>query len=423
MRDALPDARRCSARIGVNTGEVVAGTSERLVDRRRRQRRGAARAGGAAGRGVLSARRHVQLVRDAVEVEPVEPLAAEGQERAGRGVSPRRGAEPRGRRGALFDAPFVGREREQRLLREAFDRAAARSRVPALHAARRRGRRQVPARRGVPRAESTRRSSAAAACPTARASRTGRSSKRSSSCGRRSASSIRESPARSPCCSAARESRRGRRSRARCAGSARGGRAPNGRSSSCSTTCTGPRTRSSISSSTSRTGRATRRSCSSAWRGRSCSTAVRLGGREAARGDGAAGAARARRERQAARRARRRRRSGAARADPRGRGWQSAVRRGDRRAGRGVAGRGGDGPADASRRCSAARLDQLPRAERAVLERGAVEGQVFHRAAVQALAPEDPEVPRSCSASCARSSCARSVRFFPARTPSGSATS
>ena len=39
-----------------------------------------------------------------------------------------------------------------------------------------------------------------------------------------------------------------------------------------------------------------------------------------------------------------------------------------------------------------ARLDQLPRAERAALERGAVEGQVFHRSAVQALAPEDPEI-------------------------------
>jgi tetratricopeptide (TPR) repeat protein len=40
-----------------------------------------------------------------------------------------------------------------------------------------------------------------------------------------------------------------------------------------------------------------------------------------------------------------------------------------------------------------ARLDQLPRSERAALERGAVEGQVFHRSAVQALAPEDPQVP------------------------------
>jgi class 3 adenylate cyclase len=40
----------------------------------------------------------------------------------------------------------------------------------------------------------------------------------------------------------------------------------------------------------------------------------------------------------------------------------------------------------------AARLDQLDPGERGVLERGAVEGQVFHRGAVAALAPEEPEV-------------------------------
>ena len=40
----------------------------------------------------------------------------------------------------------------------------------------------------------------------------------------------------------------------------------------------------------------------------------------------------------------------------------------------------------------AARLDQLDFAERRVLERGAVEGEVFHRGAVQALAPEELQV-------------------------------
>jgi tetratricopeptide (TPR) repeat protein len=40
----------------------------------------------------------------------------------------------------------------------------------------------------------------------------------------------------------------------------------------------------------------------------------------------------------------------------------------------------------------AARLDQLDEAERGVLGRGAVEGRVFHRGAVQALAPEEKEV-------------------------------
>jgi tetratricopeptide (TPR) repeat protein len=40
----------------------------------------------------------------------------------------------------------------------------------------------------------------------------------------------------------------------------------------------------------------------------------------------------------------------------------------------------------------AARLDQLEDAERRVLERGAIEGEVFHRGAVQALAPEELQV-------------------------------
>ena len=42
----------------------------------------------------------------------------------------------------------------------------------------------------------------------------------------------------------------------------------------------------------------------------------------------------------------------------------------------------------------AARLDQLEPAERSVLERGAIEGEIFHRGAVQALAPDgDPGDP------------------------------
>ena len=40
----------------------------------------------------------------------------------------------------------------------------------------------------------------------------------------------------------------------------------------------------------------------------------------------------------------------------------------------------------------AARLDQLDAGERRVLERGAVEGEVFHRGAVQALGPEETQV-------------------------------
>ena len=40
----------------------------------------------------------------------------------------------------------------------------------------------------------------------------------------------------------------------------------------------------------------------------------------------------------------------------------------------------------------AARLDQLDPAERRVLECGSVEGEVFHRGAVQALTPEEAQV-------------------------------
>jgi tetratricopeptide (TPR) repeat protein len=40
----------------------------------------------------------------------------------------------------------------------------------------------------------------------------------------------------------------------------------------------------------------------------------------------------------------------------------------------------------------AARLDQLDESERRVLERGSVEGELFHRGAVQALAPEESQV-------------------------------
>ena len=71
----------------------------------------------------------------------------------------------------------------------------------------------------------------------------------------------------------------------------------------------------------------------------------------------------------------------------------------------------------------AARLDQLDRPERRVLERGAVEGELFHRGAVQALAPEETQVtPRLAPRSSARSSSGPRRRSSRARTDSGSAT-
>src|SRR6185437_4283437 len=42
----------------------------------------------------------------------------------------------------------------------------------------------------------------------------------------------------------------------------------------------------------------------------------------------------------------------------------------------------------------AARLDQLEPGERGALERGSVEGRVFHEGAVQALAGGEPQAPR-----------------------------
>ncbi len=59
-----------------------------------------------------------------------------------------------------------------------------------------------------------------------------------------------------------------------------------------------------------------------------------------------------------------------------------------------MAGEGGDEVAvpPTLKALLAARLDQLDVAERGVLERGAVEGEVFHRGAVQALGPEGTQV-------------------------------
>jgi class 3 adenylate cyclase/tetratricopeptide (TPR) repeat protein len=122
MRDALPSLG-ISARIGVNTGEVVAGTGERLVTGDAVNV--AARLEQAApANEIYVGAPTVQLARGAVDVEPVEALTLKGKSQpveAFRLVSVT-GAEAMRR---TFDAPFVGREREQRLLRETFDVAAS----------------------------------------------------------------------------------------------------------------------------------------------------------------------------------------------------------------------------------------------------------------------------------------------------------
>jgi len=71
----------------------------------------------------------------------------------------------------------------------------------------------------------------------------------------------------------------------------------------------------------------------------------------------------------------------------------------------------------------AARLDQLDPSDRGVLERGAVEGRVFHRGAVQALSPDEAAMMDRLSSLIGRSSSGRTSRSSRARTPFGSGTS
>jgi class 3 adenylate cyclase/tetratricopeptide (TPR) repeat protein len=123
MRRALPEIG-IRARIGVNTGEVVVGTAERLatgdavnVAARLEQ---AAEAGE-----ILLGPETAHLVRDAVETEPTEPLELKGKSEtlvAHRLLALHEEAPAFARH---FDAPLVGRERELRRLEEAFGQAAA----------------------------------------------------------------------------------------------------------------------------------------------------------------------------------------------------------------------------------------------------------------------------------------------------------
>jgi class 3 adenylate cyclase/tetratricopeptide (TPR) repeat protein len=108
---------RLELRIGVNTGEVVTGTEERIATGDAVNV--AARLEQAAPPGeVLVGEETIRLVRGAVEVEPVDPVAAKGKAepvRAWRLVRVEPGAETR--RGG---APMVGRERQRKLLEDAF---------------------------------------------------------------------------------------------------------------------------------------------------------------------------------------------------------------------------------------------------------------------------------------------------------------
>jgi class 3 adenylate cyclase/tetratricopeptide (TPR) repeat protein len=119
LRDGVSDVQ---LRIGVNTGEIVAGGGETLVTGDAVNV--AARLEQAAQPGeVLIGETTLALTRDAVEVEPVEAITAKGKAEPVPGhrlVRVLEGADAFARR---LDAPLVGREREQRLLSEAFGRA------------------------------------------------------------------------------------------------------------------------------------------------------------------------------------------------------------------------------------------------------------------------------------------------------------
>src|SRR5438552_10676955 len=118
MRDALPELG-VEARIGVNTGEVVVGTAERLATGDAVNI--AARLEQAAAPGeILIGKETLRLVSAGVEVGPVDPLELKGK------AAP----VPAYRLVSLLDAParshasrFVGRAGELALLAEAWQRA------------------------------------------------------------------------------------------------------------------------------------------------------------------------------------------------------------------------------------------------------------------------------------------------------------
>ncbi len=245
---------RIESRIGVNTGEVVAGEGQTRSQSATRSTSppGSSKAA-APGETLLGESTH-RLVRDAVEAEPVEPLDAKGKSEpvaAFRLVGLVEGAEFIPRR---LDSPLVGRENELAQLQRAYDHAVS-DRVAyqftLLGAAGIGKSRLVQRARRPCRCE---RCSRVGAYRTATGSRTGRSP-RSSRCRR---DRLRGEP---------------RRDRAADATDPRATRARASRSSSSSTTSSGRSRRSSTSSTTSPIWRGTRRFSCSASPDRTCSTA------------------------------------------------------------------------------------------------------------------------------------------------------
>ena len=111
-------------RIGVNTGEVVTGTAERLVTGDAVNVAARFEQAAAPGEVLIGASTH-ELVQGAVDAEPVEPLVLKGKAEpvaAFRLLAAHAAPERR------HDSLFVGRERELGLLSEAWERAVAEQR-------------------------------------------------------------------------------------------------------------------------------------------------------------------------------------------------------------------------------------------------------------------------------------------------------
>jgi class 3 adenylate cyclase len=127
MRDALPELG-VDARIGVNTGEVVTGTEERLVTGDAVNVAARLEQAAMPGTILIGADTH-DLVRGIVEVEAVEALVLKGK------AAP----VPAFRLLSVLGAPershvsrFVGRERELTALAQAWERACAQTRCEVV---------------------------------------------------------------------------------------------------------------------------------------------------------------------------------------------------------------------------------------------------------------------------------------------------
>ena len=169
MRDALPELG-VQARIGLNTGTVVTGTEERLATGDAVNL--AARLEQAAEPGeVLLGEATLELVREAVEVEPVAPLQLKGKTDAVRAHRLLRVLEAPERR---HETRFVGRERRARAGSRGLGPGSVGAAVRARHDRRRRRRGQDTAGRGSARLARGESRCAGGACPTAKESPTGR---------------------------------------------------------------------------------------------------------------------------------------------------------------------------------------------------------------------------------------------------------